>query len=117
MPKRERKEEGGGGSRSSSGSSKRHQPEDESAATAVRFDERRCRWLTDCEVPRHSAEQDGGGGGGGGGGCVVYWMSRDQRVDDNWALLKAQALAAELGLPLRVCFVLAPKFLEATLRM
>ena len=50
-------------------------------------------------------------------GGVVYWMSRDQRVDDNWALLKAQALAAELGLPLRVCFVLAPKFLEATLRM
>ena len=114
MPKRERKEGGGGGS---SSSSKRHQSEDESATKAVRFDERRCRWLTDCEEPRRSEEEDGVGGGGGGGGCVVYWMSRDQRVDDNWALLKAQALAAELGLPLRVCFVLAPKFLEATLRM
>jgi len=111
MPKRERKE-GGAGS-----SSKRHQSEDESATKAVRFDERRCRWLTDCEEPRRSEEEDGVGGGGVGGGCVVYWMSRDQRVDDNWALLKAQALAAELGLPLRVCFVLAPKFLEATLRM
>ena len=110
MPKRERKEGG-------AGSSKRHQSEDESATKAVRFDERRCRWLTDCEEPRRSEEEDGVGGGGVGGGCVVYWMSRDQRVDDNWALLKAQALAVELGLPLRVCFVLAPKFLEATLRM
>lgn len=22
--------------------------------------------------------------------CVIYWMSRDQRVHDNWALLFAQ---------------------------
>ncbi len=28
-----------------------------------------------------------------GTGPVVYWMSRDQRVTDNWALLYAQELA------------------------
>ena len=28
-----------------------------------------------------------------GDGPVVYWMSRDQRVKDNWALLHARALA------------------------
>ncbi|MBN1380162.1 MAG: hypothetical protein JXA41_00650 [Deltaproteobacteria bacterium] len=26
-------------------------------------------------------------------GPVAYWMSRDQRVEDNWALLWAQDLA------------------------
>ncbi len=26
-------------------------------------------------------------------GPVVYWMSRDQRVDDNWAMVYAQSLA------------------------
>ncbi|MDH4258345.1 MAG: deoxyribodipyrimidine photo-lyase, partial [Candidatus Aminicenantes bacterium] len=25
-----------------------------------------------------------------GQGPVVYWMSRDQRAEDNWALLSAQ---------------------------
>jgi len=47
---------------------------------------------------------------------VVYWMSRDQRVQDNWALLYAQRLAMKLDLPLHVCFCLVPKFLEATYR-
>lgn len=49
-------------------------------------------------------------------GPVVYWMSRDQRVADNWALLYAQGLAAERQQPLAVAFWLAPTFLEATLR-
>ena len=26
---------------------------------------------------------------------VLYWMSRDQRVEDNWALLYAQKIALE----------------------
>lgn len=47
---------------------------------------------------------------------VVYWMSRDQRVQDNWAFLYAQRLALKLELPLHVCFCLVPKFLEATIR-
>jgi deoxyribodipyrimidine photo-lyase len=49
-------------------------------------------------------------------GAVVYWMSRDQRVDDNWALLHAQSLALERQAPLAVVFTLADSFLGATLR-
>jgi len=30
-------------------------------------------------------------------GPVVYWMSRDQRFDDNWAVLYAQAQARKIG--------------------
>ena len=51
-----------------------------------------------------------------GPGPVVYWMSRDQRVRDNWALLYAQELALSLRQPLGVVFCLAPAFLGATLR-
>ena len=51
-----------------------------------------------------------------GPGPVVYWMSRDQRVRDNWALLYAQELALSLNRPLGVVFCLAPAFLGATLR-
>jgi deoxyribodipyrimidine photo-lyase len=50
------------------------------------------------------------------GGCVVYWMSRDQRVRDNWALLEASRLAKASGAVLRVVFCLVPKFLDATIR-
>ncbi|NTW58023.1 MAG: deoxyribodipyrimidine photo-lyase [Nitrospirae bacterium] len=49
-------------------------------------------------------------------GPVVYWMSRDQRVRDNWALLHAQDLALRHRAPLAVVFCLAPKFLGATAR-
>ncbi len=49
-------------------------------------------------------------------GPVVYWMSRDQRVNDNWALLFAQDLAISQKLPLTVIFCLVPSFLEATIR-
>lgn len=47
---------------------------------------------------------------------VVYWMSRDSRVQDNWALICAQKFALKLKLPLHVCFCLTPKFLNASLR-
>lgn len=50
------------------------------------------------------------------GGTVVYWMSRDQRVHDNWALIFAQKLAIEKKKPLAVVFNLVPDFLEATIR-
>ncbi|MBD3233272.1 MAG: deoxyribodipyrimidine photo-lyase [candidate division Zixibacteria bacterium] len=46
---------------------------------------------------------------------VVYWMSRDQRVDDNWALLYAQELANKFKVSLAVVFCLNPEFLDATL--
>jgi len=50
------------------------------------------------------------------GGPVVYWMSRDQRVSENWALLRAQNKALELKRSLAVIFCLVDDFLGATLR-
>jgi deoxyribodipyrimidine photo-lyase len=47
---------------------------------------------------------------------VIYWMSRDQRVNDNWALIYAQELALKYNAPLVVAFCLVPEFLGATIR-
>ncbi|CAM9789414.1 unnamed protein product [Ectocarpus sp. 6 AP-2014] len=58
------------------------------------FEAERVRCLTDASVPRDQ------------GNCVVYWMSRDQRAEDNWAMLYANNLAQEGGVPLVVAFVL-----------
>ncbi len=49
-------------------------------------------------------------------GPVIYWMSRDQRVHDNWALLYAQSITLKNNVPLFVVFCLVPDFLEATIR-
>lgn len=51
-----------------------------------------------------------------GDGPVIFWMSRDQRADDNWALLWAQqeALAHKKGLA--VVFCLVPDYPGASLR-
>jgi len=49
-------------------------------------------------------------------GPVVLWMSRDQRVHDNWSLLLAQELSIEQKSPLVVVFCLVPQFLNATTR-
>ena len=49
-------------------------------------------------------------------GPVVYWMNRDQRVNDNWALLYAQELALSSKQSLNVVFNLVPEFLGATMR-
>lgn len=49
-------------------------------------------------------------------GPVVYWMSRDQRTRDNWALLFAQKQAVTQQVPLVVVFCLVPQFLGATWR-
>ncbi|MFW6140363.1 MAG: deoxyribodipyrimidine photo-lyase [Acidobacteriota bacterium] len=51
-----------------------------------------------------------------GEGPVAYWMSRDQRVNDNWALLFAQELANKSKQPLIVVFCLVKEFLGATVR-
>ena len=48
-------------------------------------------------------------------GPVMYWMSRDQRLQDNWALQLAQEKADAHGAPLIICFVLN-QFLNAPLR-
>jgi deoxyribodipyrimidine photo-lyase len=50
----------------------------------------------------------------GAPGPVVYWMSRDQRASDNWALLRAQEIAIENRAPLAVAFCLVPSFLGAS---
>lgn len=47
---------------------------------------------------------------------IVYWMSRDCRVHDNWALIFSQRLALKNQVPLHVCFSLVPRFLDATIR-
>lgn len=49
-------------------------------------------------------------------GPVIYWMSRDQRVCHNWALLFARHLSQESNQPLIVTFNLVPSYPEATLR-
>ena len=54
--------------------------------------------------------------GKGKSGPIIYWMSRDQRVNDNWALLHAQNLALQMNVPLAVLFCLVPEFLGATIR-
>jgi deoxyribodipyrimidine photo-lyase len=49
-------------------------------------------------------------------GPVIYWMSRDQRVYDNWAMIYSQNLAFYRKKPLIVVFNLVPDFLDATIR-
>lgn len=49
-------------------------------------------------------------------GPVVYWMSRDQRVDDNWAMMHAMHEAHSRGAPVCVAFSLVPSFLGASAR-
>lgn len=51
--------------------------------------------------------------GGEARGPVIYWMSRDQRVSDNWALLYSLEMARRLNGSLAVAFCLAPRFLDA----
>lgn len=51
-----------------------------------------------------------------GKGPVLYWMSRDQRCQDNWALLFAQTQAQEFSKRVVVVFTLATNFAGATLR-
>ena len=50
------------------------------------------------------------------GESVLYWMSRDKRVDDNWALLAAQSVALNNRVPLIVCFQYLGHFPEANIR-
>ena len=50
------------------------------------------------------------------GDCVLYWMIRDKRVDDNWALITAQDIALKNGVPLIVCFQYIGKFSKANIR-
>jgi deoxyribodipyrimidine photo-lyase len=49
-------------------------------------------------------------------GNVVYWMSREQRVDDNWSLIYAAESARSYNVRLCVVFCLSPKYLGSTIR-
>ena len=49
-------------------------------------------------------------------GPVIYWMRREQRAQDNWALVHAQDLALAQGRPLLVVFNLVPDYLGAARR-
>ncbi|MBN2572616.1 MAG: deoxyribodipyrimidine photo-lyase [Ignavibacteriales bacterium] len=49
-------------------------------------------------------------------GPIVYWMSREQRVENNWAVLYGVELAKTLKTIFLVVFNIVPDFLEATLR-
>ncbi|MFP4168107.1 MAG: deoxyribodipyrimidine photo-lyase [Desulfonatronovibrionaceae bacterium] len=46
-------------------------------------------------------------------GPVLYWMSREHRLADNWALVFAMDLAAANKAPLYILFCLVPEFLGA----
>lgn len=54
--------------------------------------------------------------GGNKNGPVVYWMSRDHRSCDNWALLHAVHQARDKGVAVAVAFNLVESFLEAGAR-
>ncbi|XP_064195063.1 CPD photolyase isoform X1 [Anguilla rostrata] len=78
--------------------------EERRSARCVKFNERRVRFLSQAQKINEGAEG------------VLYWMYRDQRVQDNWALIYAQNLALEAQLPLHVCFFLELEGPGATLR-
>jgi deoxyribodipyrimidine photo-lyase len=71
---------------------------------AFSFNKKRVRVLT--EVKEFPENSNG----------ILYWMSREQRIQDNWALLYAQKLALKQNMPLYVCFCMVPTFLNATYR-
>ncbi|KAI3374397.1 hypothetical protein L3Q82_006224 [Scortum barcoo] len=71
----------------------------------MKFNKKRLRFISDTQKIKQGSEG------------VLYWMSRDQRVQDNWALIYAQRLAVKENLPLHVCFCLVvPKSKLSTLR-
>jgi deoxyribodipyrimidine photo-lyase len=49
-------------------------------------------------------------------GPVVYWMQRDQRVNENWALIYASLKAREWQVPLLVVFSLVEHYLGSPFR-
>lgn len=48
-------------------------------------------------------------------GPVLYWMHRELRTQDNWAVLHARKLAQDMGQPLAVAFCLARRYPLAAL--
>ncbi|XP_061357862.1 deoxyribodipyrimidine photo-lyase isoform X2 [Gastrolobium bilobum] len=61
-------------------------------------------------------EGSGRSDGKAGAGPVVYWMFRDQRLRDNWALIHAVHQANKANVPVAVVFNLFDQFLGAKSR-
>lgn len=53
---------------------------------------------------------------GGVDGPVVYWMSRDQRANDNWAMLYAMEKANARNQAVAVVFTLIPRYMGSCAR-
>ncbi|KAM9790039.1 CPD photolyase [Neosynchiropus ocellatus] len=71
----------------------------------MKFSKKRLQYISDAQKVKPGSEG------------VLYWMLRDQRVQDNWALIHAQKLALKEDVPLHVCFCLAvPKSELSTFR-
>lgn len=49
-------------------------------------------------------------------GSILYWMNRDMRLVDNWALLRAQEVSIMHKAELCIAYNLDPEFLGGTLR-
>lgn len=49
-------------------------------------------------------------------GAIVYWMDRERRVSDNWALICAQKMAENLSKELVVIYVLPNEYLNSAHR-
>ncbi|XP_047444696.1 CPD photolyase [Mugil cephalus] len=70
-----------------------------------KFNKKRLRFVSEAEKIKQGSEG------------VLYWMLRDHRVQDNWALIHAQRLAVKENLPLHICVCLVvPKSELSTLR-
>nr|ANS70923.1 DNA photolyase [Lymantria dispar multiple nucleopolyhedrovirus] len=82
-----------------------HQSRVRHSSDGLEFDETRMRVLNQAV----GADDRRSGG-------VVYWMSRDSRVQDNWALIYAKRAADSKRVPLYVVFCLTNSFLDASLR-
>ena len=50
------------------------------------------------------------------GNGVLYWMQRDKRVEDNWALISSQYIALKHKVPLYVCFQYVGEYKESNIR-
>lgn len=71
----------------------------------MKFSKKRLRFISDTHKMKQGSEG------------VLYWMSRDHRIQDNWALVHAQQLAVKENLPLHICVCLhVPESELSTLR-
>mmetsp|Transcript_14929 Transcript_14929/g.16886 ORF Transcript_14929/g.16886 Transcript_14929/m.16886 type:complete len:527 (-) Transcript_14929:227-1807(-) len=66
-------------------------------------------WLSNAKVTKENCTKFKNG-------KVIYWMWREQRVEDNWALLRAQEIAKMCGSYVSVLFVVVPKYIEYSAR-